>query len=106
MAISVLEELRNFEKEQEDKLKQAESDSISAVGKARADIDKKLKDEKERLNTEKNEKIAMAKEKAKEEAKEIVGEYKQRIVELEKRSSKNFDKAVDGLFLTVLQKNG
>jgi|TARA_B100001971_G_C18045712_1_gene460085 phage shock protein A len=100
--ISTIKSLRDFEKQQEEKLKQTEDSSIQEVENSRKDIIKKINDEKVKLEKIREEEIIIAKEKAKEEANGIVREYKKKIGQLEKKSSKNFEKAVDKIFSTTL----
>jgi len=103
--ISVLGELRSLEKEQEKKLEQIQTDSLNNVEKAKKGIDKELNVFRDEGQSKKESEIENTKEKAKEEAKDIVTEYERKIIELEKKASKNSGKAVDKIFSMILDKN-
>lgn len=103
MASNVLKELKQFEKQEEAKLQKAQSDSLSEIEKAKIGIDRRLKQEKESWENKKEGEINKTREKAMEEIKEVIKEYMQKINELEKKSSKNFKKAVDKIFAVILK---
>ncbi len=102
---SVLKELRLFEKEQEEKLERIQANSLEDIEKAKRDIDKKLEEEKEKEQKKREGEIEKAKVKAKDEAEEVIQGYKRKIAQLEKKSSKNVEKAVDKVFSIILGKN-
>lgn len=105
MLTNTLEELRNFERQKEKELKKIRASSLDEVGKARMDVSRKLKEEKERLESVKKDEIKKTELKTREEAKEIIVEYKKKAEQLENKSSKNIEKAVDKIFHVVLKKN-
>ncbi len=105
MEQNTLEELKNFEKQEQNRLEQMQAASLKDIEKANKDIDKRLKETKEELLRTKDEEVKVAKEKAGEKAKEVASEYKGKIGELEIKSSKNFKGAVDKIFSVIFNKN-
>jgi len=101
MATNVLKELREYEKIQEEKLEQLKNKTADDVEKARKGIEKSLAAEGAKLESKKHEEIEKSKEKAKEKAKETLIEYRKKTEKLEKRSSENFNRAVDLIFSAI-----
>lgn len=105
MAMEALKNLRDFEKQKEQELEKTQATCISEVEKARNDIDKRLKEEKEMLEKKKESEIEKTKKDAMEKAKNISAEYKEKVQKLKKSSSKNSEKAVDKIFSMILNEN-
>ena len=103
MPENTLEELKNFEKEQSDLLENIKNNSEKQVEKAKKETDTRLKQEKEKLEKEKQAKIEKANLDAKTQSKSIVKEYKDGIKGLERKSTKNFDNALDKIFSETLK---
>ena len=102
----IISRLRSFEKQEEEKLNKLIEHSSGITGAAKKNIDNNLKEEKKKLQDKMQEELQKAKANAKEDSKEIAKEYKKKIEQLESKSSKNFEKAVDRIFSIILDKNG
>ena len=101
--MEILQELRNFEKQEESKLDNIQTDSLKRIEQVKKDIDKKLNEEKTRLQEKKEAEVLKTKDAAKEEAIVVTNDYQKRIGQLKSKSSKNFDKAVDKIFSAILK---
>ncbi|MFH1642562.1 MAG: hypothetical protein ABIC04_06725 [Nanoarchaeota archaeon] len=95
--------MKNFEKEQIVKLDEQKIECEKAINTMEKNIEKTLTEEKSALNSKKEEKVVNAKDKAKELSKEISFNYQKKIEELETKSAKNFKKAVDKIFVMILE---
>lgn len=105
MTIQTLEELKDFERQQKERVEQTKADSLNEIEVAKKEIDKKIAEERRKLEKKKQESVEKAKEKAKEESRIIEKEYQDRIKDLQNKSSKNFGKAAERILSLILGKN-
>jgi len=104
-SISVLQSLREFEKEAEGRLKTAQDNSKKKVEEEKKALDKKLEQAKTKALQEKEELIKKAEQEAKEEAKRIIEDYNKKRLALKKLFLKNKEKSIEKIFEDIFKEN-
>ncbi|MCD4740695.1 hypothetical protein K8R43_05935 [archaeon] len=100
---SVIEDIRIFEEQQEQRLERAKDASASATKELEQNRATELKTAEETLLKEKQRLVAQATEQAKEDASIALNEYSSRAEELKAKSSKNEKDAIEKCYALLLE---
>ena len=100
--VSAIEEIRQFEQDQEKRLERAKAETEKKLETAKKSRETQINRAKEQALKEKEAEVGEAMKKAKREVENTVREYASLKEELKAKSSKNFDQAVEKCFSILL----